>query len=148
VSSRMGILGVHPAVFVRVRNKGDKSRQRTSLEVRPQRRVSRSGVVRRTARRTSMDRSGRRMNRLNQEVITYFCNLSIVNYKCFRCCGIAGCLFDGRREMGNNVPPSQSKTANVGQPRREKPGPPATRTTGARGTRQGVLLVVPFSFRP
>ena len=32
----MGIVGTHPAVCVRVANKGDKSRQRTSLKVRPE----------------------------------------------------------------------------------------------------------------
>src|SRR5713226_612711 len=35
----MGILGTHPAVFVRVAKKGDKSGQRTSMEVRPEPRI-------------------------------------------------------------------------------------------------------------
>src|SRR5713226_2328486 len=38
--SRMGILDTHPAVFVRVANKGDKSRLRTGMKVRPEGRNS------------------------------------------------------------------------------------------------------------
>jgi hypothetical protein len=36
----MGILGTHPAVFVRVANKGDKSGQRTGIAVRPERAIA------------------------------------------------------------------------------------------------------------
>jgi hypothetical protein len=36
-SSRLGILGTHPTVFVRMANKGDKLGQRTGMGVRPER---------------------------------------------------------------------------------------------------------------
>jgi len=36
----MGTLGTHPAVFVRVANKGDRSGQRTGKEVRPGRTIA------------------------------------------------------------------------------------------------------------
>ena len=38
--SRLAIFGTHPAVFVRVANKGDKSRQRTGIAVRPDRMIA------------------------------------------------------------------------------------------------------------
>ena len=39
-SSRLGILRTHPAVYIRVANKGDKPGQRTGLEVRPERAIA------------------------------------------------------------------------------------------------------------
>jgi hypothetical protein len=65
MSSRTGILGTHPAVYVRVANKGDKPGQRTGLEVRPRRTTAGAGEEIKNSARVHGSNDGERIARSN-----------------------------------------------------------------------------------
>src|SRR5216684_7418385 len=82
---------------------------------------------------------GQRARQINENIITYLGNLSIYNYKWFRCCGID----DGKVETRGNWEGRESQTphplqnqppkgAAPGASQRVKGSPPASQRPGNR----------------